>query len=354
MSHEILKNDKQEGRTMAWHGKTIVNPDLTLANCHLNPNRADDGKPKWDYVGKSVDVDGKPTGFHILGVTDGATTENEDGQEFPLVIGDSYNPVKFKPVTNEKLIEILTPAVAEHGLTLESCGTVKNRGRQFFSFAMVGNEFNAAGRPFNSFFNVGNGNDKSSPLWVNTSNICTVCNNTFTMNMDLSGFVMEVKKTKFSELRITNLGRAIEAMLSGQKEFAAQLNKLAGYECDENKAREFFAGFLATSPDAPLSTRSLTALERLTQLFKAGAGNDGNDFSDVFQAATDFYSHEAASAAGDEAANWKNYVSSEFGAGRKAKQDVWEAIGTEKTRKGMLAIGKKVLKITADNARKSE
>lgn len=348
MSDEIKQHDVQQGRTMAWHHKTHVKPDLSLENCWLNP--ATEGA--WEYLPKRIEIDGKKTPLAVLGVSDNAMiADDETGEESPLLIGLPYQVKTFRPILNGEMINRLQKAIEGQGLTLESCGSIMNRGRTFFSFGLADAKFQAAGRPFEAFLNIGNGNDKSSPLWVNTSNICTVCNNTFTANLGEAGRIMSVKKTQFSEFKLAGIGPAIKAMLSGQKEFAQALGKLSQIECDEKTALEFFAGFISTGVETGLSTRAENTIARLVQLFKNGAGNDGNDMSDVFQAATDFFTHEAASGAGDSGANWKNYVSSEFGAGKTAKQEVWQALNDAKTRKGFVTLGKRALALTAKLAR---
>ncbi len=357
MSHEIKECDTQEGREMAWHKKTKINPELSIGNCHLNPAAGG-----WDYKAEPLQtLTGVQLPLCALGVTDGAMMNviNEEtgeptGEVTPLIIGKAYNPRTFKPVFNVRLLALLEKAIEGQGLTLESCGSVFNRGRVFLSFAMANAKFQAAGREFKSFLNIGNGNDMSSPLWVNTSNICTVCNNTFTANLSDAGMIMSVKKTQFSDFKLADMGRAIAAMFKGQKEFAKTLGQLAGITCDEKTAREFFAGFTSPNCDEPMSTRAENTVERLVMLFKGGAGNDGNDFSDVFQAATDYYTHEAASAKGDDSANWKNFISSEFGAGKKAKMESWAALTDEKLRKAFIQMGRKTLKLTADEARKAK
>lgn len=334
MSHEIMEHDRQEGRTMAWHGLTLVNPELSLANCWLR---------SWDYVGKPclVDVNGKMinTGMNMLGVTD----------EPELFIGDSYNPKTFKPVFNARLCDAVEKATEGHGLTLESDGTIMNRGRQFLSLGLDAAKFSVGKREFQAFLNIGNGNNQSSPLWVNTSNTCTVCNNTFTMNMD--GDVMRVKKTQNSDLKISEMGLAIAEMLKEQAKFAKGFRTLDETECNEDTARNFFAGFVGT-PNEPLSTRAEGNVDSLIQLFKTGKGNTGATFGDVFSAITDFYTHEAASSQDGQAAAWKNYLSSEFGSGRRAKAKAWEILTTRDSktghydlRKGIANLGAAILKI---------
>ncbi len=350
MSHGIKECDKVESRDQEWHGLAIVNPELSLENCHLR---------SWDYQPKAVlTEDGHKLALSVLGVNDGAMMDvlNDDGEptgeKSPLIVGGAYNPRTFKPVLNVRLLELLTKAIEGFGLTLESCGTVFNRGRLFLSFGLAGANFQVNGQEYKAFLNVGNGNDKSSPLWLNTSNTKSVCNNTFTINMNSAGQIMSVKKTQFSDFKLAEMGKAIAAMLRSQKEFAKILTRLCKVECDEKTAREFFAGFLTPNPDVSLSTRAQGNIDRLVELFSHGAGNDGNDFNDCFQSITDFYTHEAASGKGDESAQWKNFVSSEFGAGKTAKMQAWEILTDEKLRKATIQVGRKVLKLTANEARK--
>lgn len=332
MSHEIKEHDNQEGRGMAWHGLTQVNPELSLDNCHLND---------WDYKIEPVMVNGLATPFDVLTTTDVPE----------LFIGRPFQRKSFKPITNKRLIHELTEAIGKEGLTLESCGTIMNRGRQFFSFSFDAAKFQAASRPFQSFLNIGNGNDMSCTLWANTSNTCTVCNNTFVANLDSEGMIMRVKKTKFSDFKISELGAAVSAMIRGQAKFAKTLNELAGIGCDETTARAIFAGFVGEG-GKPLSERSANIVDRLVSLFQHGTGNgnDGNDLSDVFQAFTDYYTHEAASGKGDAKANWKNYLSSEYGAGKENKLLAWNLLTNAEKRTALIEIGEGVLKATASKA----
>lgn len=334
MSHEIMEHDKQCGRAQAWHGLTEVNPELSLENNWLR---------SWDYVSRPCMVQGEDgallnTGMAMLGVTD----------EPSLFIGDSFNPKSFKPLTNKRLLDEISKAIEGQGLTLESCGTIMNRGRQFVSLGLEAGKFQVGNRPFNTFLNIGNGNNQSSPIWVNTSNTCTVCNNTFTLNMD--GDVMRVKKTQNSDLKISEMGTAIAEMLKEQAKFAKGFRTLDETECNEDTARNFFAGFVGT-PGEALSTRAEGNIEDLLRLFSKGAGNEGKTFADVFSAITDFYTHEAASGKGDQAALWKNYLSSEFGSGKKAKAKAWEILTSRNgakqfaLRQGMIALGAAILKI---------
>ncbi len=348
MSHEIMEHDVQEGIEQAWHGLTTVNPELSLENCWLRT---------WDYVEKPIVVDGKPSRFAILGVTDDATDilnpnnpESELNPRVSLTVGKSFSRHTFKPVFNAKLIELLDKATKGKDMRLVSDGTVMQRGRQFLSFAL-GDSYRSGGREFKPFFNIGNGNDMSSPLWQNISNTCTVCNNTFQMNMGQAGLIQEVKKTKYSELVLADFSKAARVMLAGQKEFAEMFDALAVQEVTEEAARQFLVGFFhANKQNTPLATKTANNVDAIVKLFHTGAGNEGKNLADLFSALTDFYTHLSASAQGDTKANWKNFVSSEFGSAREEKQRAWMLINVDGERTKMRKLGMRIMKLTAEKA----
>lgn len=334
MSDEIQDHDVQEGTEMGWHGKTRVNPEMSIEKNWLR---------SWDYVSRPVLVQGAKgrivkTGLHILGVSD------VEG----LTVGDSYSPETFKPVTNSRLLDAIAKAIDGHGLNLVSVGTIFNRGRQFISLGLDAAKFQVGGQEFKAFLNIGNGNNQSSPLWCNTSNTKIVCNNTFTLNMDGAGEIMRVKKTANSDLKIGEMGQVIRAMLKAQKEFAANLTMLHETECNHDTARNFFVGFVGT-PDKAIDTLVQNKVDALFQLFCTGKGNAGLNFGDVFNAITDHFTHEGASGKGDAAAMWKNYLSSEFGSGAKKKKQAWEILVNPKLREGVIALGVSIAKLETKN-----
>ncbi len=331
MGHGITKRDRQEGRAMAWHGLTVVKDDLSLDNCWLND---------WDVAPEKLLLpDGTETPFRVLrSVPTGKGTPPDDDSG---MIGIAYNPETYKPVSNAKFLAQLREGVEGEDVKLDSVGAICERTRIFASFEM-GLAYRAAGREFRPFLNVGNSHDQSSPLWVNTSNTCTVCDNTFTLNMALGGTVYGVKHTKHSAPKMAKLGFAIAEMLKGHLTFKADFEALGMEACTVDAARAFFAGLLGT-PGAQLSARTEGIVDRLVQLFRGGAGNNGRDWADVFSAVTDFYTHEAANGQGTPDAAWKNFLSSEFGAGKAKKSGVWAEITDAKKRAARVAVGKSIL-----------
>ena len=313
---------------MAWHGLTTVKPDLTLENCALNA---------WDYVKNPVKVisNGREfvSTFESLGVSD------VEGLE----IGDHFNPDTFKPLTNKRFLELLGEGLeGSEGAELASVGTFGNRAKQFAAFYL--GDLKGAGREFKAYLNAGNGNDQSDALWINTSNICTVCANTYAANKLSKGFIMQVKKTKFSELRIDNAGDLIRDALGVQREFAREFEAMGLVSISESDARAVYAYFVGSKGKA-LSSRSENVVEELVRLFKHGRGNEGKNVADLFSGITDYWTHQASKDI------TKNVASSEFGIGAQRKEQFFALCKAYQSDPSFVAMGNEILQETLRAAR---
>jgi len=340
MADRIYQFDKQQGRQMAWHQKTEIVPDLSLDNNWLTT---------WDLVPVPMEKRGKRSKWTILECSD-------LGEQ--LEIGQPYNPETFQPVSNKDFIEMVRQSIAGTPHIVASVGSLRNRGRVFLSIELCGMEkFKAAGREFGAFLNFGNGHDKSSVLWVNTSNVCTVCDNTFTINLvsvenkiispnlpDDDNLNLRQRHTKNVKLRLPELSKLVDKAVGVQAEFKLELDKLAEISLTTDTAQNLFAGFIGRNiPKANrvkgLSTRSRNTVNRLSELFVRGAGNRGETLADAFSAVTDYYSHE--SSGGNNV--MRQVMSSEYGAGNAAKQDFWRIVRNPEDRLATVEVGTELL-----------
>ena len=310
MGHRIEKRDKQQGRKQAWHGLTEIVTDLNLDNNCL--------RKEWDI--KEVElqtIDGVEVPFRIL-------TGSDDGQ----VIGKPYAST-YKPITNAQFLDMIKEATSDiKGLVVESVGSVCNRGRVFVSLSLKESKsYKIGNRQFEDYLNFGNGHDQSCVLWVNNTNICTVCNNTFTYNLFSKSNNIDVRVFHRGdvEMKLSNVSQIIDAHLGSQAHFKAEFEALMKQDMNPTQARNLFAGWtLRNDADKELSTRGLTKVNRLTELFVKGAGNAGTNRADAFSAVTDYFTHESTRGNGSNVGN--QFVSSEFGIGRIAKQGFWDVI----------------------------
>ena len=334
MAHRKFEHDKIQTVMPTWHGlEERFDPGkLTLNNCWLN---------QWDVVPTELQfVGGGATPFRTLVCSD----------KPEILVGNPYRE-SFVPVTNRAFLDMIQESTGGTDHELVSCGSVRNRCRTFASFRLKGMEsFTAAGRKFSSHLNFGNGHDKSSVLWANTSNICTVCDNTFISNLfqienkDTSASQTDdlkvmVRHTKKAQIRLPEISKLIDKAIGVQAKFQLELDNLAQISATRDIARELFAGALAPEGAEELSTRAENRIERLEELFVGGKGNRGQDLSDVFSAWTDYYSHE--SSGGDD--RMKQFFSSEFGAAAVSKSRFWTNIVDPEKREAMQSRGKELM-----------
>lgn len=331
MSHEISKIDRQEGIEQAWHGLTDVRADLSLDNCWLS---------KWDVVKTPLFTQDLPTKWSMLTASDNRNIQI--GKPF----ADSY-----VPVTNKDFLEMIKESILGiKGVKVASVGSVCERGRVFVSLSLSELEsFKAAGREFKAYLNALNSHDFSSVLVMNTSNTCTVCNNTFRANLHAKGdkgsVNIRVKHTKNVKMRLDNIPEIIDGFLGAQAEFKALMDGFEATPIAEKYVSPLFAGFLGADEKDGLSTRKMGQVDTLTNLFKNGAGNRGKDLSDVFSAVTDYYTHE--SSGGED--RTRQFVSSEFGSGLNAKTRMFGLLQDKDAINKTVLAGKKILAASFNN-----
>jgi hypothetical protein len=320
MADRILQFDRQEGTSDAWHHKTIVKDRITLSDNWLN---------EWDIVPVILQKHGDDTKWRVLECTD----------EPSLEVGAAYNSATFRPINNHEFLGLIESSIAGTDAEIVSVGSVRNRGRVFVSLKLKGLEkFEAAGHKFNAYLNFGNGHDKSSVLWVNTSNIDTVCDNTFSCNLfavenarkaggpdaPQNAVAVRQRHTVNAKLRFPAVAQLIDRAINTQAKFAENFTKFDAIAVSEKEAREIFAGLISRDVTPGLvanglSNRAVEKTDRLVDLFLNGRGNRGATLADAFSAVTDFYTHENVRVNNPA----KQFASSEFESGALVKQEFY-------------------------------
>lgn len=351
MSHEIEKNkDKQQGVEMAWHKLTEVYPDLherfLTEETHLHDF---DIKKSPLFV---LDEQKNPvkTDFCQLVCTDDPS----------IHIGSPVHCETYGMITNAAFLKVVTNALAEiKGAKVVSVGSVCGRAKIFVTVQLAEMaEFKAAGRKVIPFLNFLSSHDQSAPFIVNTSNITTVCANTFSMNLlrQKSGINSAQKNSVVGESvravlkhsknvmeRLENIPEIIDGFLGANAIFALEMDRLAAQPIKIDDANALFAGFLNGSEKMEkLSTRRTNQVETLTELFVKGKGNRGENLADVFNAGTDYFTHESS---GGEENRLKQYVSSEFGMAANQKTRLYDLLNNENEREDAIGRGHKLLSL---------
>lgn len=330
MSHEITELDCQVGLTPAWHNLTIVVDQINRENsgiCYEMEERPLVYQNGIDEAGSPIYV---PSGSkQIVSLDNG------------LPIGPAVNE-SYTMISNNEVFDLIEKSLDGTKHTIDSTGSVKARSIVFVS-VKLDEGFKAAGRLTESRLNFLWGHSGKMALITKTGLTQVVCANTVMMALcEHSDFKLSVKHTKNAKAEIVNLEKAIAAHIKVCDGFQELMDKFANISITPNQAEKMFAGFLAKSDGKellPLSTRTRNTIDRLYQLFKGGAGNNGDDMADVVSAITDFYTHESSGGGN----RWKQFESSEFGAGNTAKINFIEAVKTEEDRKALIKRGDSVL-----------
>ena len=334
--HKIENTDKQQGRKMAWHGLTEVREDLSLEQNWLRD---------WDLIerrlytrrlgcddipSRKYDLAHNLSGYSILGCSDDSN----------ITIGKPYNPETYKPITNEQFLDLVYDCISGTDHQIESIGSVRGRGRVFCSVKLNGlDDYNAGGREFKPFLNFGNGHDKSSVLWVNTSNACTVCDNTFTFNLqEKSKNGYKLRHTKNAIHKFPEIARLIDQAIGVQAEFQVAFNKLSLIDVKPETAKKWITGFEAETV-TEISTQKKNRIDRIDDLFVNGKGNNGNDRSDLLSAVTDYYTHEFVKGRGIG----NRIYQSEMGRGADRKSDALISLLDQGKFEETVAFGKMVM-----------
>lgn len=339
--HRIEKNDKIVGTYLQWHGLNDVVEVITRQN---NPLCVGTNPTGWDVEKRAMTIAHKgkqiATPFSIL-------VGSDNGEPIGLPIAESYGILD-----NAEFVDCVENCVASvPGIkcVIESSGSVRNRGRTFMA-VKIGDEtdkFVVDGREFKSHLNFLNSFDKSCQLTVLDSNVCTVCDNTFSMNLENNGSALNVRivHRKGIKAAIKDVPILVHAAITGRKNFAAKLSRFSSFPVSLVDAESIFAHFIGKgNENVVLSTRAANIVKRLTELFTRGKGNKGETMLDVFQAVTEYYTHENA---GESDNKFKQFESSEFGTGAESKSEFFAAlcgmIETKEKFTGVARVGNKIL-----------
>jgi hypothetical protein len=324
--HNIQDRDSQTGVTQAWHGLTKVVESITRENSGI------------DYDMATVPL--------FIKTPDGQEVETPHRQ---IVSLDDNLPVGkpvsegYSVISNSRIWDMIQDAMTGTDHKFVSAGTVADRAKGFISI-QLDDSFVSAGRNTEPYLNLLWGHGGNIALHARTGFIVTVCENTFSANLGRKGkdLSLSIKHTRNAVDKIENMGSAIEAYCGVVAEFQKAMADLEATPCSVETAQKIFAGVLAPvsfERDEKVSTRTVNTVNRLGELFVSGRGNKGKDLSDVFNAATDYFTHE--SSGGDN--RMKQFVSSEFGSGQEAKDTFYRILNDEDATERSVNRGEKVL-----------
>lgn len=330
MAHMIGNRDIQVGTEQAWHGLTHIKEKITLKEeCEIN------------YPMTMIPL------VYGIRVTDPVTQIQTDQTiETPfrqiVSLDDNLpigNPVseKYCLLSNEMILNMIGDALLGTQHTIASLGSVCDRAKAFVSIKLTDNIV-AAGREHETHLNVTWGHGGIMSLIANSGNTCIVCQNTLTMSLSRKGeFNMQIKHTKNAGDKLIGMSEAIDRHIGVTKEFQLAMDEMDSIKCDQEDARKITAGIITPETferDTKVSTRTINMVNRIAELATSGRGNKGETLADLFNGATDYFTHESSGSGKDP---WKQFVSSEFGSASQSKREWFTTLvdsdATSKARK---------------------
>jgi hypothetical protein len=305
MSANIQTRDIQVGLEMAWHKLTQVEKAIDATNCRiLYPMTIEQlvfKNPAGDYV--------EGNGRQIVSLDDNLPIGRPVGSDYKLI-------------DNAGIWDAVQQGLAGTKHEIVSCGSVSDRSLGFIS-VKIADDFKAANRDTKSVMNVLWGHGGNKAVVARTGFTVVVCQNTFNVAMrEKSDFKLSIRHT--AKANVLDLGKAIDAHIGVVAEFKLAMDSMDSVDVTADKARKIYAGFLSGGevPETKTGISRLTnVVHDMTTLFAIGNGNSGRTMADVFNGATDYYSHE--SSGGNR---WKQFVSSEFGAADNRKREFMDVI----------------------------
>ena len=312
MSHEISERDVQVGIKQAWHGLTQIEEKITADNCRiLYPMSIQQMYYKDAESGEYIEGNGR----QIVSMDDGLPVGRPVGKDYEMI-------------DNRKVWDTLMEGLAGTKHQIVSCGSVKERSLGFISVKLDEN-FVAAGRETESTLNMQWGHGGNSSVVYRTGTTVIVCWNTYQAAQRESKAKYKVRHS--GNANMDALAKAIDAHVGVTAEFKRAMDEFHSIDVTFDKARKIYAGFIGGQawrkeiPDTKNgATRFLNTVNEMTSLFETGKGNKGKTMADVFNGATDYYSHVAGSSD-----KWQQFISSEFGVGNNRKQEFYDVLSDE-------------------------
>lgn len=309
MAHDIQKRDSQVGTSLAWHGLTEVVDKVTADNCRIL----------------------YPMALQRLVLPSGVETDH-----YIAVAGDDGKPVggpvgeRYTLIDNQGIWQAVEDALVGTDHEVVSVGTVGDRERGYIS-VKLSDSFVAAGRKTESVLSVLWGHGGCMQVVAKTGLTVVVCRNTFNLSLTERGeFNFQVRHTGSAAVKLANMRQAIEAHSRAVEVFTESMDAMHAQAVSLLDASRFFHGFQAPAVPAAgetVSGRTRNQIAALDRLFSYGRGNQGKTAADLFNAVTDYYSHESAGGADNPL---RQFESSEFGTGQMRKQAAWLLLNGDK------------------------
>lgn len=301
---------------ISWHGEETAVENLTIESCklaslsvqvdamHLATKVPGKGVLKGKLVNGFVD-----TGYSIASLANplfkGVENESETGE----TTKEEKEPARIyvsKPYLGTYQLFTPNDFISFVGECLKAAGlpnklafttTLFDGSRMTAAVRLAGADFkDAYGHEVTSYINFLNSMDGTYPLFVNNSEIRTVCNNTATANLNLGGASSRHKPEAMANF-VANFPLTLAEAIAQHGNSMNDYLQMAEIEMNAEKALAFFYSLLTQGAgEKRLSTRSYNVSndELMAQFSNAAKGTYGKSAADAYNAVTYVYSHDTS------------------------------------------------------------
>ena len=307
MAHNIKPRDIQVGTKVAWHQNTHVEDTITADNCRIRYGMSIEPTFFQNVNGDYVMANGR----QIVSLDDNLPVGRPVGTD-------------YKIIDNRQIWDSVAEGLGGTKHKIVSCGTVQNRSLGFISVEIC-DSFKAANRMVETVMNIIWGHGGNHSVIARTGFTVIVCHNTLNRAMsEHTDFKLSVRHTR--NANVMDLGRAIDAHIGVNAEFRQAMDSLHEQSCSQDTARKIYVGFVTKGVEPKTNvgtTRMQNTVDSLMNLFNTGKGNSGSTLADVYNGATDYYTH-----CNSKKDRWSQFVKSEFGTGNARKSDLYDIMNS--------------------------
>lgn len=301
MSANIQNKDTVISLVPCWHKLETIVDKIDYDSSGLN----------WSVEKRSLQM---PDGKEIEGFKAIFSPEKD---QVITVSKDSYSIIQ-----NERLFELIDNSLAGINHKIITCGSLGNCQKVYICIELSDEQdYLVNTDKFKNYLAFVTSHDGSLSLECYDTSIRLCCQNTLVASRKSKGILdLSVRHTKNNAPKITNMEEQIDKLLEKRVEFYGSYEELCSRPMSIERANAILTGFVGKDD---LSTRAKNKAAELTHLFVKGTGNKGENYSDLLNSVTEFYTHRA----GSNAAN--SFASSEFGMGSQKKAEFWDIINDE-------------------------
>jgi phage/plasmid-like protein (TIGR03299 family) len=270
------------------------------------------------------------------------------GRKDLIGTGDDMLPLhipknSYRPIENGEVWEAMEKSLAELDAKITCAGTLEGCKKFFISVAIGQNNFAVNGDKFLANLNFITSHDGTLAMEAYDSTVRIVCMNTLRWSRQAAGDVkFQVFHTNNANMKMKNLGKLVNAVLTGRKEFVRAMQELNKVKLNTTEMTKIIAGyFVMGTGNEELSTRSSNAVEEIVRLAHKGQGNRGQTAYDLLNGVTEYYTSGDGVGKDGKGDAVNRLYKANFALPAQHKNDICDALMSPETRRDLMKLGER-------------